>query len=1070
MKKVKAPSHLRGRRASRDLASLARLEPLEPRLLMSGVPAAAPTFNLFTAAGTVQPATAASPYGMTPSLLRHAYGLNQVMFGSVVGDGAGQTIAIVDAYHAPTIVEDLHTFNLQFGLPDPVFTILGQDGSTNLPGTDPSGPGNSWAIETSLDVQWAHAAAPGANILLVEANSNSDTDLFAAIDTARNYPGVSAISMSWGSDEFAGQWMWDSHFVTPAGHGGVTFIASSGDSGAYSPNSHTRSVSFPASSPRVLSVGGTYLSADSSGTYVSESAWGNGTSSGSWGGSGGGISLYAAQPAWQNGVVTQTTSYRAVPDIAMDADPRSGVAVIDSWDFGASHPWAQVGGTSLSAPLWAGVIAIANQGIVLGGGSAMDGYSETLPRLYGMSATNYHDITAGNNGYAATAGYDLVTGRGTPIVNLLAATLADMPTPTPTPVPTIGSLAASPSSAYAGAPATLTAVNVQENSGTIASVTFYRESNGLGGLQIGADTLLGGGVPSGTSWSIALDTSLLAPGSYTYYGVATDTANVSSAAASTAMRILALAPTNDNFASPVVLAGSTATADGTNAAATRETSEPAHAGNRGGASVWYSWTAAADGRISLDTAGSNFDTLLAVYSGSTLGALTAVASNDDVPGGHGVTSALTFAAVAGTTYAIAIDGYNGATGQFTLNLAQMSAPANDNFAAAAALTGTDATWNGTNIAATRQAGEPSHAGNAGGASVWLAWTAADTSVFALSTRGSGFDTLLGVYTGGDVAGLIPVASNDNDPAGRTRTSALTFTAAAGTTYYFAIDGYNGATGSIVVTLAEIPPTNDSFAAATALSGTTATWTGTNLGATREAGEAANAGYPGGASVWFTWTAPASQVIKLNTTGSNFDTTLGVYTGTGVSALTLVAGNDDNRALHALTSALTFTATAGTTYHFAVDGYRAATGSIALNLSAQAAPANDSFAAAAALTGTAARWSGTNVGATREAGEPAHAGNSGGASVWLTWTAPASQTIRLNTRGSTFDTTLGVYTGSTVSALTAIASNDDDWARRTRTSALSFSAIAGTTYFFAIDGYNGLTGNILFSLAAISPLP
>ena len=176
----------------------------------------------------------------------------------------------MDAYNAPTIVQDLHTFDTLYGLSDPTLVRINQNGVTSLPGNDPSGRGNSWAVETSLDVEWAHAIAPKAKIVLVEANSAADSDLFAAINTARNYSGVSVISMSWGGDESSSDTSLNSYFTTPSGHTGVTFLASSGDSGGFINTTTTKKVGFPAASPNVVAVGGTYLTVDSSGNYLSE--------------------------------------------------------------------------------------------------------------------------------------------------------------------------------------------------------------------------------------------------------------------------------------------------------------------------------------------------------------------------------------------------------------------------------------------------------------------------------------------------------------------------------------------------------------------------------------------------------------------------------------------------------------------------------------------------------------------------------------------------------------------------------------------------------------------------------
>ena len=156
---------------------------------------ATPTFKRQLLTGNVNPfAGSTSPSGLSPSQIRQAYAFNQVTFsnGTVQGDGSGQTIAIVDAYNDPNIVSDLASFDQHFGIPaPPTFKVVAQNGSTSLPPTDPAGPGNSWAVETSLDVEWAHALAPGASILLVEANSNSFADLVqTAVPFAAAQPGV----------------------------------------------------------------------------------------------------------------------------------------------------------------------------------------------------------------------------------------------------------------------------------------------------------------------------------------------------------------------------------------------------------------------------------------------------------------------------------------------------------------------------------------------------------------------------------------------------------------------------------------------------------------------------------------------------------------------------------------------------------------------------------------------------------------------------------------------------------------------------------------------------------------
>lgn len=396
------------------------VESLETRILLSATAAdqdilVHPNYEVTTDAAS--PRATAGPTGLSPAQIRQAYGFNTITFanGAVAGDGAGTTIAIVDAYDNPNIASDLHQFDLQFGLPDPVLTKVNQTGGTSLPRADAG-----WAGEIALDVEWAHAVAPGARILLVEAKSNSLSDLMAAVDYARHASGVVAVSMSWGSSEFAGETSYDSYFTTPAGHVGVTFFVSSGDDGA--------PAEYPASSPNVVSVGGTRLNVSSNGSYLSESGWS---------GSGGGPSKYESQPSYQKGVVTQSTTARTGPDVSYDADPNTGFSVYDSYGNSSSTPWSQYGGTSAAAPQWAGLIAIADQGRALAGLSSLDGITQTLPKLYTLPAADFHDVTTGSSSgspkYNAAAGYDLVTGRGSPIANLVVSGLVGTSSTTPPP-------------------------------------------------------------------------------------------------------------------------------------------------------------------------------------------------------------------------------------------------------------------------------------------------------------------------------------------------------------------------------------------------------------------------------------------------------------------------------------------------------------------------------------------------------------------------------------------------------------------------------------------------------------
>ena len=388
-----------------------------------------PQFAFGSPTNGAKPLSSAGPTGLTPAQIRHAYGFDQISFsnGTIAGDGAGMTIAIVDAYDNPKIASDLHQFNLAFGLPDSGFTKVNQTGGTNYPAVDAG-----WAGEIAMDVEWAHAMAPKANILLVEATDSSYENMFAAVAFAAKQPGVVAVSMSFGGSEYAGQKAFDSVFKTPAGHNGVTFIASSGDNGA--------PLCYPSSSPNVLSVGGTRITLNGANTITTETGWS---------GSCGGISSVEPLPAYQKGVVPASVTRRANPDVSYHADPISGVAVYDTVNNPTSAPWYSLGGTSAGAPQLAAMIAIADQGRKLAGLGTLDGATQTLPAIYAMASSNFRDIATGkSNGspsYSAGVGYDFVTGRGSPIAQNFVATLSgQLVTPPPvTPPPVVTPVASS---------------------------------------------------------------------------------------------------------------------------------------------------------------------------------------------------------------------------------------------------------------------------------------------------------------------------------------------------------------------------------------------------------------------------------------------------------------------------------------------------------------------------------------------------------------------------------------------------------------------------------------------------
>lgn len=259
----------------------------------------------------------------------------------------------------------------------------------------------------------------------------------------------------------------------------------------------------------------------------------------------------------------------------------------------------------------------------------------------------------------------------------------------------------------------------------------------------------------------------------------------------------------DNFAeASSIPSTSSFTLNASSSSATWETREPAHAGQTATKSLWWKWTAIGNGRLQVNTKGSSFDTVLAVYTGSSLAALTPVTSNDNVATSVKY-SQVDFTTTRGTTYYFAVDGKSGTSGNVVLSGTgtSLAGPSNDDFTSAISVSGV--TWNisGSNFNATRETDEPNHGATSGYSSVWFSWSPTVSGLCTLSTSGSGFDTLLGVYTGTDFADLTQVAANNNSTTGVTW-SKVRFTATVGTTYYIAVDGVNRSSGRFSLTLSK----------------------------------------------------------------------------------------------------------------------------------------------------------------------------------------------------------------------------------------------------------------------------
>jgi subtilase family serine protease len=399
------------------------LERLEERQLLSTAPlgnlqALPPVQPDIQSAGELGPLGLPSSFPSAvynPSQVRTAYGVNQI-----TDEGQGETVAIVDAFSQPNIQSDVNLFSTFFGLPqmdgvggDPKLSIMVPTGQST-PGLPPAG--TNWGVEISLDVEWVHSVAPFANIDLITCQNSSIDSLYGAeidgqpfasgVDFAKSLPGVVVVSNSYGGGEFSAETLADPQFTTPKNN--VAFVFSSGDSGA--------PADYPSASPNVVSVGGTSLYTRSLlGKYGSEIGWSLGSDPGAANSaSSGGVSQFESTPSFQsnNGV---NLGGRATPDVSWLADPNTGVFVIDTLD--SPDNFLEVGGTSLAAPMWAGLIALADQARGNAGPLSSAGVLDALYGAYNSSSysTDFHDITVGFNGFNAGTGYDLVTGIGSPI-------------------------------------------------------------------------------------------------------------------------------------------------------------------------------------------------------------------------------------------------------------------------------------------------------------------------------------------------------------------------------------------------------------------------------------------------------------------------------------------------------------------------------------------------------------------------------------------------------------------------------------------------------------------------------
>jgi len=570
---------------------------------------------------------------------------------------------------------------------------------------------------------------------------------------------------------------------------------------------------------------------------------------------------------------------------------------------------------------------------------------------------------------------------------------------------------------------------------------------------------------------------------------------------------------SDFFATCASLSGRSGTEVDENTYATKEPGEPNHAGNAGGRSLWYCWTAPTNTPVTFDTSGSTFDTLLAVYTGSSISNQVVITSNDDIAGWTNRQSHVTFTPTTGTTYHIAVDGFGGGSGIVVLNWNQTGGNLPDLIIWGPAASPTVITRTFTNtdcevVEGCENEGEhrllsfTTETRNIGSGDLIMG----DPSTNALFIWASChehyhfeqfaeydlLDTNQNIVATGHKVGFCLEDVRQWSPTANPHTK---YTCSFQGIQAGWADVYNAGLPCQYIDVSAVPPGNyvlqmtvnpdnilpesdtannvtlvpvnipplDCISNPVDDSFTNAIVCGPQMPfsvsvfnncATKEPSEPNHVGNSGGHSVWFDWTALSNQTATVTTKASDFDTLLAVYTGPSVNSLTRIATNDDIATGSILQSAVTFSALAGTTYHIAVDGWGGAVGTVVLNVNP---PGNDDFSKAFVLLGRSGTTNGSNIGGSKQPSEPAHASDVGGHSVWYQWTAPSNGVVDFNTLGSTFNTTLAVYVGTNVTNLVLVAANDDD-VGGVLNSRVDFFASGGTNYKVAIDGFGGDIGN------------
>jgi hypothetical protein len=853
----------------------------------------------------VQKAAGSGPYGgYIGQDFRNAY-----LPGSSL-NGSGQIVGLLqfDGY----LASDIRTYETLAGLPNvPLENILldGSDGSAGSANT-----------EVCLDIETSISMAPGVTKVVVFEGYYPDSILASMA----SHPEIKQFSASWGYETDATT----EQLYKQLALQGQTFLNASGDGDAWVGPIPYGSCE----DSNITIIGGTTLTMSGKGAaYVSEKAW-NWGYAGDYGwnpdgyaGTSGGISTDVGIPGWQQGINMTaskgSTTFRNVPDVALTAD---NVFVVSS-----GGETGTVGGTSCASPLWAGFMACVNQQAVIAGSPSV-GF--LAPSAYAIAKTAaytncFHDTTAGDNTwdqstnkFFAVAGYDLCTGLGTPNGNQLVYALAGR-------APRTGylQLTVNPSSGSTLFSSSTQTVFVTVNDGgyDVTNATVTAVIPGVTNL-----TLLNNGQSPDVYSNDAIYSAVFqvpaAAGSLTMTVIASATNEIG--ATNVVYYSAAPVPPNDNFASAIKAPAGGATYVFNNKLATIETNEPAHDGDTNvAASLWWNWTPATATNVFIDTIGSKIDTVLAVYTGSTLSALQSVAATNGSVSQF-QPAYVSFNAQAGVTYRIAVASVSSnSLGTVVLHVSpggQLDA-----------------------VAPVVSVISPLSGQSVGSHSIVISGTAADplpnaSGVSQVTVSVNNISTIATGTTNWSAAVALQPALN-----------IITVTA---------VDAAGNFSVPLTIDVNYLVPTvaNDFFANAIALTGTSGVVAMANTNATKEAGEPDIVGNAGGKSLWWSFTPPADGVLTLNTSNSSFDTLLGLYTGPDVADLTAIAGNDD--AYPGAPGGFSFidqAVRAGQTYDIVVDGYAGASGNISLNYSFT--PATVYHVAATGSAGGSVQLSATN---------------------------------------------------------------------------------------------------------------